>query len=228
MAKPVIRRKIIPENPVAVGKKFSRLAVIEDGWEQVGSTGRIAEVVKVRCDCGTEKFVRPSALTRGTTQSCGCLHKEQAREVCLSRTKHGDAASGKRSSEYGIYRAMLSRCDNPNVKKYADYGGRGITVCERWRGEGGYENFLSDMGRRPEGCSIDRIDNDGPYAPDNCRWATQSEQCNNRRSNRMVFFRGELRTLTQWAMAQGLAPALVSDRISRGWSVAKALSTPSL
>jgi hypothetical protein len=227
VAKPLIRRKIIPENPVAVGKRFTRLVVIEDGWEQVGSTGRVADVVKVRCDCGTEKFVRPGALTRETTLSCGCLHKEKARELCKARVTHGcTRPSDPKYLMYRAYHSMIQRCYNPRVKKYPAYGGRGITVCDRWLGDGGFENYLADMGERPKGMSLDRIDNNGPYAPDNCQWASQSEQCNNRRSNRLITYRGVQKTLTQWARENGLEPALVSDRLSRGWSVSRALSTP--
>lgn len=225
MAAPFIRRKAIPENPFAVGKRFCRLLIIEDGWEHVGSTGRVSDRLKVRCDCGVEKFVKPSALKRGTTRSCGCLHKEQARELCLSRATHGDSGAN-RAPEYGVYHTMLSRCYNSRVKKYADYGGRGITVCERWRGEGGYENFLADMGRRPSGFSIERQDPDGPYSPENCKWADHIEQSNNRRSNRILVFRGERKTLTIWARLFGLKGSTVNDRLGRGWTVEKALTTP--
>jgi hypothetical protein len=222
MAEVLIRKRILPENPVAVGKRFTRLVVIEDDWEQVGSTGRVAPMLKVRCDCGTEKFVRPSALTRGTTVSCGCLHKEQARDLCLSRSTHGHAGRN-RTAEYQVYYGMLARCYNPNAGKYADYGGRGITVCERWRGEGGYENFLADMGRRPIGGSLDRIDFNGPYSPENCRWATMREQANNRRSNRVIAYQGRLQTLAQWARQTRIKPATIFDRLNRGWPVGQAL-----
>jgi len=223
MAKPYIRRKVVPENPVAVGARFTRLVVIEDGWEHVGSTGRVADVLKVRCDCGVEKFIRPSALTRGTTLSCGCLHKEQAAKLCISRSTHGDSGRN-RAPEYSVYRTMLSRCYNPKVSKFADYGGRGIAVCERWRGKGGYERFLADMGRRPPGMSIERNDGEGPYSPDNCRWATAVEQANNRRSSRFISYAGRRLSITQWARELGVNRATLGDRIARGWPIEKAFT----
>lgn len=226
MAKPIIRRKIETPNPVHIGAQFCRLLVIEDGWEQVSSKGWRSDMVKVRCDCGTEKFVRPHALISGHTVSCGCLQKERARALCKNRIKHGDAGS-RPAPEYRVYRTMLSRCYNPNVAKFDRYGGRGIFVADCWRGDGGYEQFIRDMGRRPMGCSVERIDNNGPYSPDNCRWATMSDQCNNRRSNRIIVHRGRAQTLQQWSREMGINYGTLLTRIDElAWPVEKALETP--
>jgi hypothetical protein len=118
---------------------------------------------------------------------------------------------------------MLQRCRNANNSGYAIYGERGITVCPRWEV---FENFLADMGERPDGMTLDRIDNDGHYEPDNCRWATPSEQSNNRRDNRLITFDGVTTSIGAWEKRLGLPPNLVRSRLAHGWSVEKALTTP--
>lgn len=130
------------------------------------------------CDCGGSAIVSTDNLRRGNTTSCGCYKKEKTSERLL---KHGDNRSNnKKTPEYRAWYSMKTRCYNSNIKRYADYGGRGIRVCERWLSS--YENFLEDMGRKPSSQhSLDRIDNNLNYEPSNCRWATHSEQNNNKR-----------------------------------------------
>lgn len=124
---------------------------------------------------------------------------------------------------YGVWNTMRQRCQNPASKSYARYGGRGITVDPSWNN---FWAFVQDMGERPPGTSIERINNDGPYSPANCRWATRTEQCNNTSTNKKIEYRGKLQTISQWAHELGFNPRLIFTRLNRGWSVERALTTP--
>lgn len=133
-----------------------------------------------RCKCGVERSIPVQSLKSGHTTQCGCRKPEMNRSL---RTTHGDASNSNRAPEYRSWAHMKDRCYNPNDKRYEDYGGRGITVCDKWRNN--YEAFAQDMGRKPSPRhSIDRIDNDGNYEPGNCRWATPAEQRINQRPRR--------------------------------------------
>ena len=137
------------------------------------------------------------------------------------RRSHGDA---RKTPEYLAWQNMRARCNRATHPEYPNYGGRGIVICERWND---YANFLADMGRRPgSGYSIERIDNDGPYSPENCRWATAAEQRRNKRSTRLVSFGGRTQCIADWAAETGLNADTITIRLRLGWPVEKALTQP--
>lgn len=192
-----------------VGEVHGRLTVVERA-ENAGPNDTNARWL-CKCECGTHKVVYGQDLKRGKVVSCGCWNQEK-------RTKHGMASS----RIYSIWRVMLDRCKNPNNPSYADYGGRGIAVSEEWKD---FETFYADMGSRPKGYSLDRIDNDKGYSKDNCKWSTYRDQLNNRRNNRMLEFRGEVKTFGEWAVVTGIGWHTIRSRIDRyGWSVERALT----
>lgn len=158
------------------GRRFNRLVV----QTFAGYDKHFACQWRAICDCGVAIIVTTSRLTSGNTKSCGCFKRELDATLKLKpfNFRHGNAPRGAWTAEYRCWVAMLARCHNPHTKAFKDYGGRGISVCDRWRD---FANFLADMGRRPKGLTLDRINNDGNYELSNCRWATALEQRHNQR-----------------------------------------------
>lgn len=154
--------------------KFNRLEAIEDTGRRTKSSGN--KIWLFKCDCGNKKEIALTQVKNGYTKSCGCLQREKV-------TKHGSfSGKGKKTtSTYRSWMAMKTRCLNKNSKDYKYYGGRGIKICERWKK---FENFLEDKGERPKGMTLDRIDNNGDYTPENTRWTTSTKQQNNQRYNK--------------------------------------------
>ncbi len=191
---------------VLSGQRIGLWTVLGDGLDRNG-----ARTALCRCDCGKEQEVNINSLKRGESKSCGCLKRQNL------------SYRYRNTRTYKIWKNMRYRCNNPRFIKYAYYGGRGIKVCSRWDS---FENFLKDMGECPDGLSIERIDPNGDYSPENCRWATLLEQHNNTRSNRFLTFQGKTQTMAQWCRELGVSYDLVCDRLSRDWSVEDALTKP--
>jgi hypothetical protein len=166
---------------VVLGGVFGKLTAIAEAEPQQRKAGGSHRMYLCRCECGTEKVVRGSRLTDGTTRSCGCSWiASRAKMQEAARCCEGHAAA--RTPTYSSYKSMMARCFNPRATGWKYYGGRGITVCDRWLGRGAFLVFLADMGERPESKTLDRIDPDGNYEPGNCRWATWPEQRANQRA----------------------------------------------
>lgn len=199
------------------GQTFDRLTVLRFERMASGASGW-----RCVCSCGQITVVRSDHIIQGRIRSCGCL----LREIVSARmTTHGQTRRyQKRPAEYVVWEKMKGRC-RPHSKGSEHYGQRGIAVCERWLNS--YENFIADMGPRPSPKhQIERKDNDGPYSPDNCRWATRLEQCRNRRSNVWLTFNGETMCAKDWSDRLGLEYSTLRRRITSGWSDERALTTP--
>lgn len=197
------------------GQKFGKLTVI--GF--VGKDKHRNTLWRCECECGNQKTIQANNLKNSHTKSCGCHNIQKIKE---RRTTHGHSTGERCSRIYGIWMAMMRRCHNPNLKNYHRYGGRGITVCERWQV---FENFLADMGEPLSGMSIDRVDNNIGYCPENCKWATPKEQANNRRSNCIIEFGGKSQTMAQWADETGIKWGTLYNRLKSGWTTERALTT---
>lgn len=169
------------------GQKFGRFSVLKLLGRRIDADVKKNSLYWLcLCDCGTEREVVGKTLVAGESRSCGCLKSELSSKRNL---KHGYGKAGKKKrGEYRSWDSMKGRCLNPNDDSYHQYGGRGITVCERWANS--FESFLIDMGERPLGTTLDRIDNRGDYEPGNCRWATYLEQQSNRDCNIAVTYNG--------------------------------------
>jgi len=195
------------------GKRFGRLLVLSFA----GKLKRVSSW-NCKCDCGNLKAISSTHLCSGHTQSCGCLHSEV---IAAISTTH----NASRTSEYRIWCTMIQRCTNPNSVTYPRYGGRGVRVCERWAES--FENFQSDMGKRPSTKhSIDRIDGEGHYEPGNCRWVTSKVQGRNKRNNIVLTVDGESLCVSEWSERTGIPYGTIYARVRSGWNAERAVKTP--
>lgn len=180
----------------------------------------LARMAQFKCVCGKLFICSIASIKKGNTKSCGCLRKEITSKLNI---KHGHGVRGKESKEFIAWIAMISRCESVNAAQYKDYGGRGISVCERWKSS--FKLFLLDMGEKPsDRHSLDRFpDKNGNYEPKNCRWATKEEQANNKTNNVMIKYNNSIKTLPEWVRELGLKYNLTYQRLFfLKWPIEKA------
>lgn len=203
------------------GSRYGRLVVLK--YDHTDKEGRACW--QCLCDCGNVVVVSGKSLRTGNTKSCGCYNIEKATERIVKRnTIHGDS----HTRLFRIWALMHTRCNNPHAINYADYGGRGIKVCKEWDKYEPFRDWALTNGYA-ENLSIDRIDTNGDYTPRNCQWATSKQQANNRRSNRIIEFRGEKRTVSQWAENAGISKNAMLNRLkSDNFTLEEALMSPYL
>jgi len=174
----------------------------------VGINNHHEKTAEYLCECGEKTVKTATRVTTGKTKSCGCLVKRTA-----GKRFYLDGRSDE--SENKSYHSMLNRCYNPNNQSYSYYGARGIMVCENWRGVNGYKNFINDIGKKPTpNHSIDRIDNNGNYSPENCKWSTRKEQSNNTRRNRLITYKDKTMTISQWSDEIGIDRKIITHGLT--------------
>jgi len=180
-----------------------------------------------QCYCGRIFKTRLLSVKSGHCKSCGCLQKQYASKIGKLNKTHGHTINGKHSRTHHIWIGMRRRCNNHNDSAYKDYGGRGIAVCERWNNKKtGYINFLNDIGEIPESKTIDRIENNGNYCPENYKLSTMAEQSRNRRTNHLLKYDNKELCFAEWEEITGIKQATIRYRIKVGWSVRNALTIP--
>lgn len=215
-----------------IGKVFGRLYVIKKVGYKTYPSGRKHAFYLCRCSCGNEKVIDSEKMASGSTKSCGCYIKE------LNKSRRGENGNNYKNGIYGkrlraIHSGMKQRCFNPNNQSYKNYGERGITVCSEWVGDNGFTNFGKwayengyDKNADRGECTLERIDNNGNYCPENCKWTNVKEQSNNKRDNIFIEYNGENKTVMQWCEELGMNHSTLLNRIKRGWPVEKALFYP--
>lgn len=203
------------------GQRFGRLSVVK----RTGcfNDGQVAW--QCVCDCGKAITVRSRDLRTGHTRSCGCLQQDVCRETIIEFHKQMGYDGHTQRPVFQVWKDMIRRCYDIENESYKNYGGRGIRVCSEWHDPRSFEQWALDNGFH-KGLQLDRKDNEGDYQPNNCRFVSRIENCNNKRTNRRVELDGQEKTLAQWARYYGISYAVVRTRIFRGWTIRDALTKP--
>lgn len=207
------------------GKRFGRLIVICEAPKRRAENGRSQRMWLCQCDCGKQKEVFGENLRCGKTLSCGCLHKE-----IISKSRDQTTHNGSRERLYGVWASMIKRCTKENNPAFNSYGGRGICVCDEWMDYAVFRHWALENGYYESSskgeCTLDRINVNGDYRPDNCRWVSMKVQGNNRRNNLRYTYNGESHTIFEWSNILGFDLKLVRKRLSNGWEFGRAIKTP--
>lgn len=200
-----------------IGSKYGRLTIVSYDTKKGSS-----HYVNCKCECGNTKSIRLSRLKSGETKSCGCIRKE-----LFQVNRQGNIIHGQSDTRlHSIYRSMKARCYKEHHRSYSHYGGRGIKICDEWLDDFmNFYNWAYDNGY-DDTLTIDRIDNNGNYEPNNCRWITEAEQHNNTSRNINITYNGETKTLKQWSEIKGINYSTLVNRYKRGWSVKDMLTKP--
>lgn len=206
-----------------IGRRFGRLVVESEGPRS--ESDRAQRRFYCRCDCGNQSLALGYNLRTGHTQSCGCMLLEKCAENARRlHTTHGMSYTPTHRS----WRNMVHRCTKPSDSSYCRYGALGVTVCARWLEQNGqgFLNFIADVGERPAGMTLDRIENTKGYEPGNCRWATPSQQQNNRTTTKFIEYAGQRKSVGEWAKEKGINFGVLAFRVKAGWSAERALTEP--
>ncbi len=201
------------------GNRYGRLVAVEHKGYRRGATYWL-----FACDCGNRKEIAAPGVKSGAVRSCGCLHFERCSSG-LNQLKHGDAKKGAVTRLHSIWRGMLKRAGNGYQSADTRYRDRGIGVCEEWSTYPPFKAW-SELNGYADGLTIDRINNDDSYSPENCRWTTKKEQARNRRSSRILTANGKSQTIAAWSEESGLGASTIHTRLRRGWTLEKALLKP--
>lgn len=199
----------MPAHFKMIGERFNRLVVLSEQ----GKSNRGYDYL-CQCDCGNQKVINGSLIRKNQVRSCGCIKSEIIKK---KNTTHGLT----KSPAYQSWQAMKNRCLNENQKSFNNYGGRGIEICKSWLS---FENFIADMGERPIGTTLERIDNNKGYSKENCKWATITEQSRNTRQVVNLTFQGKSMCMMDWAKETGIPYPTIQDRRNRGWSTERILT----
>lgn len=204
------------------GQQFGRWTVVRRANDRISDGGTHYTQYECECECGVKRLVTSSSLKSGRSTSCGCYHSEVSAQVCKRNFRtHGET----KSRLYQIYAGIKKRCGNPNASNYADYGGRGIAICDEWANSwSSFRDWALNNGYTDD-LSIDRIDVNGNYEPNNCRWVACVVQANNRRSSRYITYNNETHTVSEWAKILNIPYKSLHKKLSKGMTLDKIATT---